>query len=530
MRILKILVVSILLCFNFSSARANLVPVETFYLYDKHLPLNAETVVIKKSQFATTYEIFFDSVNNQRVSGLLVIPNLGLKKYPVILYLHGSGMSREIPDMALPLITQKGLALFSISAFHTNERKPQGKTLSSGYFLENRQGIIQTIIDYRRGLDVLSYREDIDMNRVGIIGLSLGTVQGSILFGVDERIKVSAFAVGGGDLELMAKKSILTSRFFDFGKINYDTVDLRAIASPVDPVNFAKNSKGRPTLMVNGRKDEMVPAECAKKLYENFQEPKHIMWYDGGHVPPMDIIMTLGKRALAWFENYLIPERLLVREKNVPPQIHALSVSPDVITQGNVLRLEAKANQGNKQIIFVKAYLESDDAECLLYDDGKAPDKKALDGIFTGRCLISYNSRCGETKITATAVDYQGEVSSEISTYVSILPYQYPPGAKPPVIEKVKITEKVKIGDKIIIEVEISDENDDVDRVEANVLQFGLPALLERVGTTNMYRFEMEIPNLDDLIVEGKYDILISARDKTHMISERKIVQIYLEK
>lgn len=528
MRILKILF--ILFCFNFSSARANLVPVETFYLYDKHLPLNVETKIIKKNQFATTYEIFFDSINNQRVSGLLLLPNLGLKKYPVILYLHGSGMSREIPDMALPLITQKGLALFSISAFNTNERRLPGKSLSSGYFLENRQGIIQTVVDYQRGLDVLSTREDIDMNRVGIIGLSLGTIQGSILFGLDKRIKVSAFAVGGGDLELMAKKSILISRFFDFGKMNYDLSQLKAIASPIDPVNFAKNNKGRPTLMVNGRKDEIVPAECARKLYENFQEPKHIIWYDGGHVPPMDIIMTLGKRALAWFENYLILERLPVLEKNVPPQIHTLFASPEIITQGNAIRLEAKANDENKNIVFVKAYLEGDDTECLLYDDGKAPDKKALDGIFTGRCLISYSARCGETKITAIAVDYQGDVSSEALAYISILPYQYPPGAKPPVIEKVKITEKVKIGGKVLIEVEVSDENDDVDRVEANVMQFGLPALLERVGTTNMYRFEMEIPNLDDLIGEGKYDILIWARDKTRMVSERKIVPIYLEK
>lgn len=534
MKMLKTVMIIMLVSILWSDhmfTTTSLVPVDTFYAYDKHLPLNVETKVVKNLPSATFYEIFFDSINNQRVSGLLMVPKIGLKKYPVILYLHGSGMSRELPDIAVPIIAQKGFAVFSISAFYTNERKPQGKSLTSGYFLENRQGIIQTITDYRRGLDALEKREDIDTTRVGIIGLSLGTIQGATLFGLDDRIKVAAFAVGGGDLELMAKKSILLSHFFDFSKLNYNIIDqFKTLAAPVDPINFANRNKGRPVIMINGRKDEIVPPVCAQKLYEKFEEPKHIIWYDGGHVPPMDVIMMLAKKALSWFENYLIPEKLPKVSNNTPPVLLELAVKPDKITQGEAIRIEAKAEDKDKNIIFVKAYIEGDDAEVLLQDNGQGGDRKAGDGIFTARAPISYNSRTGETKITAIAVDYNGDTSSPLSSFVFISPYIPPPGSKAPEIVRINIPKKIKIGSKERVEVEVVDENNDVERVELNIMQFGVPIVLNRVENTNIFRYDFEIPELDNLAQTGTYDVLITARDKTRLTSERKIIQVIVEK
>jgi len=58
-----------------------------------------------------------------------------------------------------------------------------------------RDIITQTILDYRRGLDYLSARGDIDMNRIGTWGFSMGGFHVVTLTAVDECIKASVGCV-----------------------------------------------------------------------------------------------------------------------------------------------------------------------------------------------------------------------------------------------------------------------------------------------------------------------------------------------
>ena len=507
-----------------SLAEQKLAPLKSFYAYDKALPLNAEVKEDSRSRSTVTYEIFFDSIHDQRISSLLTVPLYGKKPFPVVLYLHGIGMSRDLPGMATDFIASGGYALFVLSAQYTNERKRANKSLLSPYLCESRNALIQTVVDYMRGIDYLETRDDVDCKRMGILGLSLGTIEGSILFSLDKRIRMACFAVGGGNFGLMAEKSVLLGPAFGVAKDEILRKELMDTFSPVDPVNFAHLSQGRPVLMVNGKKDMIILPESAKALYDALGEPKHIIWFEGGHVPSMDVILSLVKRLLSWLKVYLVPETLpLVKEEvNQPPKVKELIIkAPPELCQNGVLRFEAKAEDPDKNIIFVKVHLDADNSEALLYDDGRAGyDKKAGDGIFSGRAHLSYDARIGKSKVRAVAVDYNGKVSKELLRSIEVLPIKFPEGTHPPKIEKVSIPREVKIGGEIRLKVEVSDEDGDIKEVEATLEELGLSEPLEREGDSNVFSYKLKIPDME-LIPTGTFHVSIRAKDRTYQYSEK---------
>jgi cephalosporin-C deacetylase-like acetyl esterase len=522
---------------NFISYSELSVPLEEFYLYDKKLPFREEVREFSKSNNSITYEIFYDSVNHQRVSSLLTIPTIGKKPYPVILYLHGSGMNREIPSIGLDILASEGYAIFSLSAEFTNERKREGIPsvgVITPYPVETRNAIIQTIIDYRRGIDYLEKREEIDTKRIGIVGLSMGAFIGSILFSIDERIRCAAFAVGGGDIETLARKSILVRPALRAEENKELLLKLKKLFAPVEPLNFARN-KGRPLLMVNGKKDTIVPPECGKALYEKFSEPKHIIWFEGGHVPEMDLIMKLVKNLISFLRIYLSPVSLPIipEEKNTPPELKEINIKyGEELRQNTPIKFEAIAEDREDNICFVKLFIEADQQEVILYDDGRGVDKKANDKIFSGRCVLNYDAKVGKSKIIAFAVDYNGEISNKKEIFINVLPIKYPEGTNPPAIEKVEIPKKVKFGEKIYIKVEVSDKENDVVEVLAEIVELGLSESLKKgKDKENIYEYEMKIPKeAEEFVQAGKYHISVIAKDKTYRMSEKKIFPIILEK
>lgn len=525
-----ILVVFLFSSITLSYSHTTLVPIESFYWYDQDMPLNAEVKEIKQTNSAIVYEVFYDSVNNVRLSGVLVIPKKGKKPYPLILYLHGYGMEREVPEMGIEFVLQKGnYAIFSISAQYLNERKKEGKDIFMPYLIESRNAVIQTILDYRRGLDYLETRDDLDTKKIGLLGLSLGSIIGSTLMSVDNRIKCAIFAVGGADFEVFVKKSMIFGPALKSkNKISLEDV-LKKLA-PIDPINFAKSIKGRPVLMVNGRKDEIVPPDSSKALYAELSEPKHIEWFAGGHVPSMSTIMSLMNKLFVWFDKYLIPENKVV-QNNSGPEISNITVkAPDKLHQGESLRVEVKASDLDKNIVFVKAYFDADDSEILLYDDGnpKNFDKVAGDGIYSGKKVLSSECYIGESKIKAFAVDYNGETSKEITTTIEVLARIIPADSFPPEITKVIVPEKIKFGQKAKLQVWTQDKNSDLESVEVTVDEFGISVELVRNNVDlNLFEYELEIP---DLIPAGIYHLTLVAKDKTKLKSKKITKELILEK
>ena len=140
--------------------------------------------------------------------------------------------------------------------------------------------LIQLGKDFKRCVDYLETRPDIDSTKLAYYGLSWGAGLGAIIPAVEERLKASVLVAPG-----------LSGRGLpDANDMNY--------------VTRVKT----PTLMLNGRYDTFAPYEISVKpmfdLLGAPDEDKELKLYETDHIPPRN---ESTKETLAWLDRYLGP-------------------------------------------------------------------------------------------------------------------------------------------------------------------------------------------------------------------------------
>ena len=145
-----------------------------------------------------------------------------------------------------------------------------------------REISIQRGLDLRRTVDYLQTRPDIDGEKIGFYGLSLGAQLAPVYLAVEPRLKLGVLLSGG----------------FETWSIPPET----------DPVNFAPRVS-QPVVMVNGREDFDLPYETAqvpmfRMLGTKPADKQHVV-LEGGHLPPRP--QEVFKAILDWLDRYLGP-------------------------------------------------------------------------------------------------------------------------------------------------------------------------------------------------------------------------------
>lgn len=265
---------------------------QAFYAYDPTQPLEAKAEEPQDRGLMTAQTIHFGSINGQRVPALLCRPKSPAKP-KVILALHGLGGDRNQGTMLLaPLVCPLGIAVMSIDAPFHGERKVEGKQVFSSDPVATGAAFRQAIVDNRRAIDYLKTRDDLDTDHLVLVGMSLGSIMGTIVTAVDQRIAAPWLIVGGGNLPEMFNRSQIGL----VKKLRSEMGDLERFADQfpyIDPVSFSGHISPRPLLMLNGRTDQIIPSVCSEALFAAARDPKTIVWYDGGsgegHIPPLKV-------------------------------------------------------------------------------------------------------------------------------------------------------------------------------------------------------------------------------------------------
>jgi dienelactone hydrolase len=142
----------------------------------------------------------------------------------------------------------------------------------------------QQAIDFRRGIDLLAARGDVDPKRIAYVGHSFDAHVGGLLVGVEKRIDSFVLMAGGlADEEYVfnpdnAEMMKLRQRYGDerikeyFQKYAWD-----------DPVHFITRNAPAAVFLQYGRRDEPITEKMARRAYERLAEPKKIGFYDAGH-------------------------------------------------------------------------------------------------------------------------------------------------------------------------------------------------------------------------------------------------------
>ena len=270
-----------------------------FYQYDRQLPLDFRIVETVKTKEYIREKFVFRGVGNSRAVGYLTLPVSGQPPYPCVLQMHGLNVSKddfwEFEYHHAELVTQEllksGFALLGLDMPHHGERSYENDFEPAVAILfEKRLGyrfrdmIVQTVIEYRRALDYLATREEIDTERIGTLGYSIGSVVSFIITGVDDRIQTTVACVA----PTMKPRPFLPEEKYISG------IAAHTFTGAVDD---------RPFLMLNGEKDDFnCTVSEANQLFELIDsDKKDIIFFNSGHCLPEEH----AQKAVQWFRDYL---------------------------------------------------------------------------------------------------------------------------------------------------------------------------------------------------------------------------------
>lgn len=146
---------------------------------------------------------FIYSEKNERVPILIYKPVTGSKSYPAVIFLHGTGGKKEDNKKILYQLSKRGIIGVAIDARFHGERIVGGAHGSKEYVAaataawENKDKahqthpfLFDTAFDLWRVTDYLASRTDVDANRIGMGGISMGGMETWLAAAVDKRIKV----------------------------------------------------------------------------------------------------------------------------------------------------------------------------------------------------------------------------------------------------------------------------------------------------------------------------------------------------
>jgi cephalosporin-C deacetylase-like acetyl esterase len=269
-------------------------PIARYYDYDQDLPLMDSVSLITDTIDYTLYYLTFRSVHDAEVTGLLTLPGKGEEPFPVVILMHGLGDRKTVDyvEAGNKFLLDAGYAVLRLDVSNHGDRFRYDYDFdpTGNYPYWTRDIISQTVFDLRRAVDFIQTRAELDQERIGYFGISLGGIIGTIFCGIEDRVKVPVIVLAGGKLNLM----------FGMDAFSEDT---RNYLSVMEPINFIKMIFPRPLLMINASNDDVVPPITSKLLFKAAREPKEIIWYPTRHHDlPIDKAYPDG---IHWFDEFL---------------------------------------------------------------------------------------------------------------------------------------------------------------------------------------------------------------------------------
>lgn len=274
-------------------ARERLEPVsdEVFEVYRnlfdydrKPLDAREEKAAVETSHWTHETVSFTAAYDDERVIANVFLPKNIEPPYQVIVYYPGSASifrqsSDELELNFVDHIIKSGRAVVFPVLWATYERNIGLDTTWPQPTREYTDNVVRWIQDFRRVVDYLETRPDMDLDRLGFYGFSWGGWNGPIVLSLDKRFATGVF-LSGGIPPTLARPEASSASY----------------ASRVT----------QPVLMISGEADVIRPvATYQAPMFESLGTAEHLKRHavlSGGHVPSKSEIIA---ESLAWFDEHL---------------------------------------------------------------------------------------------------------------------------------------------------------------------------------------------------------------------------------
>lgn len=219
----------------------------------------------------------------------------GAAKYPAVICLHILNGDEQLTDLVCSSLATRGIPAISFKLPYYGSRGlsggPDNLAKDPKMFAT---AIGQAIEDIRRTVDLLASRPEINPERIGITGISLGGITAATAAGAEPRLYRTSLMLAGGDLMkiiLHARETRLLKEMLE--KLSpQERAAVESKVAAVDPVRLAPGLRERAqagrVLMINAGEDEVIPHACTEKLAEALGIADHVSWFEGlGHYTAM---------------------------------------------------------------------------------------------------------------------------------------------------------------------------------------------------------------------------------------------------
>ncbi len=280
----------------------------------------------------------------ERVPVLIVRPaKPAKKKLPAVVSLHGTGGTKESQKSMLTQLATKGIIGVAIDARYHGDRaggakgaKAYNEAIVRAWkekdpTKQEHPFYYDTCWDLWRLADYLQSRDDVDGDRLGMIGFSMGGIQAWLAGAADERYKVTIPAIGvqsfrwtldNGKWQARANtiKAAHDAAAADLGESAVNAKVCQTLWNKVIPGILDKHDcpsmvrlfAGRPLLILNGELDPNCPLDGAKVAFASAEDA----YKEAKASDKLKIMVASGvkhavseeqrKAALEWFEKWLL--------------------------------------------------------------------------------------------------------------------------------------------------------------------------------------------------------------------------------
>jgi dienelactone hydrolase len=212
----------------------------------------------------------------------------GTGPFPACVVLHILGGDFLLAETVAAHLARQGIAALFVKMpyYGPRRRKTSPRRMLSEDPRETVAGMTQAVLDIRRATAWLAERSEVDAERLGITGISLGGIMSALAASGEPRLKNVAVVLGGGNFAdmLWANETQRAQKFREKWLAQGQTRESFAeIVAKIDPATYGHLLKGRRVLMIAAQNDEVIPPESAKALWQSIGREPELVWLDAGH-------------------------------------------------------------------------------------------------------------------------------------------------------------------------------------------------------------------------------------------------------
>ena len=269
--------------------------------YDQNAPLDVKEVGTIDRDGVRIHDLTYASPKGGRITAYLVTPARRGRFAGIVFGHWGYGTRTEFLTEAM-VYARAGVV--SLLVDDLDVRPAPWRRNAPGSEPEAvRNNFIQSVVDLRRGIDLLRARSDVDPERIAYVGHSSGAHWGAILSAVDRRLKTVVLMAG------VPNETTILMDSDDPDYVSFRQTTPREqldnyfkIISSLDAINYVSQAAPTPLLFQFARFERYFNEAAMQRYAQAASEPKLVLWYDTGH--ELNDLRALMDRA-NWLQKYL---------------------------------------------------------------------------------------------------------------------------------------------------------------------------------------------------------------------------------